>query len=50
MAKDQAPAEGETLELDPEFEAALTAALALDATERLEKLTQLADDLTQELN
>ncbi|WP_237233403.1 hypothetical protein [Rothia nasisuis] len=34
---------------DPEFEAALTAALALDPTERIERLGQLADELKKEL-
>lgn len=36
--------------LDPEFEAALTAALALDATERIEKLGQLASALKEDLD
>lgn len=39
----------ETADLDPEFEAALTAALALDATERLERLNHLVDELEKEL-
>ena len=43
------PAE-ETEELDPEFEAALTAALALDATERIERLGQLASALKEDLD
>ena len=34
---------------DPEFEAALTAALALDPTERIERLGQLVDELKKEL-
>lgn len=36
--------------LDPEFEAALTAALALDATERIERLGQLASALKEDLD
>lgn len=43
------PAE-ETEELDPEFEEALTAALALDATERIERLSQLASALKEDLD
>ncbi|WP_237199984.1 hypothetical protein [Rothia nasimurium] len=40
----------ETEELDPEFEEALTAALALDATERIERLGQLASALKEDLD
>ncbi|MDY6051343.1 MAG: hypothetical protein SPI83_02895 [Rothia sp. (in: high G+C Gram-positive bacteria)] len=44
------PPEGEEESLDPEFEAALTAALALDATERIEKLSELASALKKDLD
>ncbi|MDO4820425.1 MAG: hypothetical protein Q4A03_00020 [Rothia sp. (in: high G+C Gram-positive bacteria)] len=43
------PAE-EPEELDLEFEEALTAALALDATERIERLGQLASALKNDLD
>lgn len=44
------PSVEETKELDPEFEEALTAALALDATERIERLGQLASALKDDLD
>ncbi|MBF0809322.1 hypothetical protein E4U03_12015 [Rothia nasimurium] len=40
----------ETEALDPEFEAALTVALALEATERIERLGQLASALKEDLD
>lgn len=43
------PLAEETEELDPEFEEALTAALALDPTERIERLVQLASALKEDL-
>lgn len=45
-----APVEEAEALLAPEFEAALTAALALDATERIERLGQLASALKEDLD
>ncbi|WP_421084707.1 GTPase [Rothia nasimurium] len=50
MAKEEASPKETPEELDPEFEAALTAALALEPTERIDRLKKIADDLKKELD
>ena len=42
--------EGPSVELDPEFEAALEAALALDPSERIDRYARLAEELQESLN
>ncbi|MDO4898917.1 MAG: GTPase [Rothia sp. (in: high G+C Gram-positive bacteria)] len=44
MSKEEVP-----VELDPEFEAALEAALALEPTERITRFEQLAQQLQESL-